>query len=291
MSELRVLEEHARNLQTSVENVLREEIQKKVLQYLFMHGFFTQGIFQGGTALRLLYNNPRYSEDLDFVFKKSNSETFQQIENFFKGIEKNLKATLDFVQDVEVQNQKSTDMIKRINLRFKIKSYPKKLRLQCEFVNIQAYTSTPKNMVSDITIVTESVDEILADKIVAVFLRDYVKGRDLWDIYYLFTQLNANIDGQLVSKKILDYGTPPTHWEQIMTTVITKVNSAGLSALKQEMLKFMPGRVFEIYSPLFPDVVEVTCKVLKEVAHKVSESEVKRKKEEIFRTLKEKNKL
>lgn len=45
---------------------LREILQEIVLYALNNAGFFKYAVFYGGTALRILYKLPRYSEDLDF---------------------------------------------------------------------------------------------------------------------------------------------------------------------------------------------------------------------------------
>ena len=44
----------------------REYLQARILQMLQDHGAFANWAFLGGTALRFLFNLPRYSENLDF---------------------------------------------------------------------------------------------------------------------------------------------------------------------------------------------------------------------------------
>ena len=61
--------------------VLREELQKTILTALSHEGYFTSLVFQGGTALRLFYGNPRFSEDIDFVIKQG--ETPKDIKKSF----------------------------------------------------------------------------------------------------------------------------------------------------------------------------------------------------------------
>lgn len=51
---------------------LREILQEIVLAALSDAGFFKHAVFYGGTALRILYNLPRFSEDLDFSLIKPN---------------------------------------------------------------------------------------------------------------------------------------------------------------------------------------------------------------------------
>jgi len=53
-------------------DALREILQEIVLLGLYDAGFFKHATFYGGTALRILHNLPRFSEDLDFSLLESN---------------------------------------------------------------------------------------------------------------------------------------------------------------------------------------------------------------------------
>src|SRR3989338_1462264 len=46
--------------------LLREEWEMVILKRLFESALGKNLVFKGGTALRLAYNSPRFSEDLDF---------------------------------------------------------------------------------------------------------------------------------------------------------------------------------------------------------------------------------
>ena len=60
------LAEIARKLQTTQRNVIREYIQHLFLSELYKRKDSDALLFKGGTGLRILYESPRYSEDLDF---------------------------------------------------------------------------------------------------------------------------------------------------------------------------------------------------------------------------------
>src|SRR5512147_2472705 len=47
-------------------NRVREYLQARILERLQEGGAFVSWVFHGGTALRFLYDLPRFSEDLDF---------------------------------------------------------------------------------------------------------------------------------------------------------------------------------------------------------------------------------
>ena len=74
------------NSGATVKYIFQEEVQKSVLAALALKGCFNNLVFQGGTALRLFYNNPRFSEDIDLVLKEG--EKSYELSNFLLHIEK-----------------------------------------------------------------------------------------------------------------------------------------------------------------------------------------------------------
>jgi predicted nucleotidyltransferase component of viral defense system len=67
----------ARKFQTTELNVKREYFQHLFLSNFYQQPLTDQVFFKGGTALRMIYNSPRFSEDLDF---SSNVNDANQIE-------------------------------------------------------------------------------------------------------------------------------------------------------------------------------------------------------------------
>jgi predicted nucleotidyltransferase component of viral defense system len=85
----------ATKFQTTELNVEREYFQHLFLSYLSQQPASEHVFFKGGTALRILYNSPRFSEDLDF-----NSADIS-----YTGIESLVLATLS---QMEKENSKFT---------------------------------------------------------------------------------------------------------------------------------------------------------------------------------------
>jgi predicted nucleotidyltransferase component of viral defense system len=56
----------SRKLGIAVEQIVREEFELSVLRTLFESRVGDALVFKGGTALRLAYGSPRFSDDLDF---------------------------------------------------------------------------------------------------------------------------------------------------------------------------------------------------------------------------------
>lgn len=72
MIEKSFLENHANRIQTSLRNVVREYFQHLFLSYFYQQKKSEYFYFKSGTALKLIFNSPRFSEDLDFsAFKDS----------------------------------------------------------------------------------------------------------------------------------------------------------------------------------------------------------------------------
>ena len=64
------IDELAVKYQTTKINIYREYIQHVFLSLLYQQKESREILFKGGTALKLVYQSPRYSEDLDFSLGK-----------------------------------------------------------------------------------------------------------------------------------------------------------------------------------------------------------------------------
>jgi len=60
-----IKDQYPENLQRFERAILREYLQYKVLQAIFDSKYASKLAFLGGTALRIVYGNNRFSEDID----------------------------------------------------------------------------------------------------------------------------------------------------------------------------------------------------------------------------------
>src|SRR3989338_6977815 len=74
------LEQFTKQAQTKLVNVAREYCQHLFLSYLYQQPGSERLLFKGGTALRIVFHSPRYSEDLDFT---GVNITQQEVEDIF----------------------------------------------------------------------------------------------------------------------------------------------------------------------------------------------------------------
>src|SRR3989338_8236364 len=80
MLNLANLQNFIRQAQTQPENVIREYCEHLFLAFLYQLPGSDKLLFKGGTALRIVFRSPRYSEDLDFTGSNINQ---LQIEDLF----------------------------------------------------------------------------------------------------------------------------------------------------------------------------------------------------------------
>lgn len=92
---------------------LREILQEIILYALSKTDFFDHAVFYGGTALRILYGLPRYSEDLDFSLLKEDS-SFDLL-NYEKVIVNTL-ATYGF--EAIIQHKKKSNEMSQVKSAF-----------------------------------------------------------------------------------------------------------------------------------------------------------------------------
>ncbi|MBI5734071.1 MAG: nucleotidyl transferase AbiEii/AbiGii toxin family protein, partial [Candidatus Kerfeldbacteria bacterium] len=75
--------------QTSEQNVAREYCQHLFLSYLYKGNGAERVLFKGGTALKIVFKSPRFSEDLDFsAYNISIPKINQLVDEVLKDINK-----------------------------------------------------------------------------------------------------------------------------------------------------------------------------------------------------------
>jgi len=80
--EQRIIEEAAKNRGISPDAVIREYYEYLLLKELYESPVGDKIVFKGGTAMRIFYGLPRYSDDLDFTMEqKFTFETFSKAVN------------------------------------------------------------------------------------------------------------------------------------------------------------------------------------------------------------------
>lgn len=167
----------AKKYQTVDLNVRREYFQHLFLSYFYQQAKASTVFFKGGTALRVIYQSPRFSEDLDF-----NAEGLD-----IKAIEEVILDTLSQIQKenvaVNIAESKQTSggyfatLEFGINILINLQISLRKKKTRGEVVTI------PNDFIPVYTIVALSTNQLTGEKMQALLERK--KPRDFYDLYFI----------------------------------------------------------------------------------------------------------
>jgi len=237
------------------EHAIREISQEVILASLGRTDFFKHAIFQGGTCLRIFYGLNRFSEDLDFILRKSDTD--------FK-----LKPQLQILSNelhaygyiIEIVDRSNTDITVRkafikddsigklLQLNHAGRIGPlRKIRIKLEVdtnppigsgVEIK-YVDFP--FISSVTVQDKS--SLFAGKIHALLCREYIKGRDWYDFIW-YTSQKTKINYKFLSSALKQQG--PWEGQDIQTDLNwcvnklkDKITSIDWETTKNDVRKFV----------------------------------------------------
>ena len=241
-----------------LDQVIREELQRLILRYLSERGFFVHGVFQGGTAIRLVYGGTRFSEGLDFVLRPGRTIAGLSLAGLLEGLPSFMRREVPFADRSSLREEKAEAMFARYRCRLELQAPIGGLVINLEFSGVPSQSPRPHVMRSDtvdVAIVAEDESEILVDKLVALALRPYVKGRDIWDTWFLTHERHvAAPEAGAVVAKAADHGATLMELTNRIRYSKTHIETIGLAALDAEMKRFLPARLYDAMAPTFPDI-------------------------------------
>lgn len=174
-------------------NVMREYLQARILGALQRAGAMIPLAFHGGTALRFLYATARYSEDLDFALEKDKSRYDFRV--YLQVIRSELSAE-GYAPEIKVNDKKTVHnaFVRFPGLLHELDLSPQ--RSEVLAIKIEVDTNPPAGAVLSTSIVRRHVTlqlqhhdraSLLAGKLHAFLQRSYLKGRDLYDLFWYFS--------------------------------------------------------------------------------------------------------
>ncbi len=222
--------------QTSEQNVRREYFQHLFLSYFYQQPQAVNIFFKGGTALRLLYNSPRFSEDLDF---NSSAIRFSEIEQLLLDTlaqmeKENIRFVLKEAKQTTggflgIVSFEVSEALIDIQIEISLREGEKKgetFAVSNDFV-------PPYNVVA----VTEA--ELVSGKVRALLQRK--KARDFYDLYFILrSHLSVSKKKELfpqvldiLKKTNINFGRelkqflPKSHWMIIKDFKLTLEREIG----------------------------------------------------------------
>lgn len=215
-------------------NAMREYLQAYTLRVMSDFGVFHTTAFVGGTALRFLYNLPRFSEDLDFSITEGKRYAFVDL------IKKIKQELILAGYDISISyNEKKTvqhAFIKFGELMYEAGISP--IKDQKFSIKIEIDTKPPEGAVLKTDIVNKyfplsflsyDVSSLFSGKLHALLSRKYTKGRDFYDLgWYLskWKDLSPNI--RLLKNSLVQTGwkgelPENKNWRKILYDIVKKV--------------------------------------------------------------------
>ncbi|MBN1665739.1 MAG: nucleotidyl transferase AbiEii/AbiGii toxin family protein [Anaerolineales bacterium] len=171
-------------------NLAREYLQARILGALQRSGAMLSLAFHGGTALRFLYSHGRFSEDLDFALERAQEQ--YDFRRYLQAVRSELTPE-GYNVELKVRDQKAVHsaFVRFPGLLFELGISAQ--RSEGLAVKIEVDTQPPggaqlaTSIVRRFTVLQlqhHDPASLLAGKLHAVLQRPYMKGRDLFDLFW-----------------------------------------------------------------------------------------------------------
>jgi len=197
------LEKYANKNQTNFLNVAREYFQHFFLSTFYKQKGCENFLFKGGTALKLVFGSPRFSEDLDFsgvkngvIYENILAEVLNDLEKegFKLELEESKKTSGGFLSILKVD---------LFGLNFEIFQ---EISFRPEKFLSKELALVSSELIPSYRVYLLAREKLVEEKLTALLTRQ--KPRDFFDLYYFFRNQELHRFLKLDSekrKKILDF--------------------------------------------------------------------------------------
>ena len=229
-------------------NRVREFLQILALKILSDKGYFKNIAFVGGTALRIMHDLRRFSNDLDFSLVNKKGYNFEKLvsdlENELRlfGLDVEMKAKVEkvvqsvFVKFPGVLNEAGVTASREQKLAIKVEvdtSPPSGESIQSSLIN-KTYLFTVTGF---------DLPSLFATKLHACLFRKYSKGREFYDlIWYLGKKVEPNY-------KLLNNAIKQTEGkdmnlgrDNIKQFLVDRLKNVDFSAAKKDVEPFLEDK-------------------------------------------------
>ena len=248
--------------------------QSEVAQLILLHQLYMQKgshnlIFRGGTAIRWCYGGSRFSEDIDFVTPLAPEAVKSILTNALKGAEKVMIAHFG-IGAVTIREKPARAESMKCFIDFQPETSREKIsiKLECEGLVAKQLPEIKNHVLSSLpavtyliaagdflvprpnaVIVAETPAEILSDKVRSLLERRYLKGRDLFDVWYLRTVLKTAVASEIVERKLGMYRATFVARRDIdfFASPSKQGETAMREAIEQDLSRFLPPEVLAVH--------------------------------------------
>lgn len=260
-------------------NALREILQEIALAGLHRGGFFKYAAFYGGTALRIFYGLPRFSEDLDFTLLEKDPDF--DISDFLEAVRDEMEA---YGLSVEL-HKKDKAFASQIDSAFlKTDTIWQELELTARFpqltggsipairIKLEVDIDPPLHFETEQKLLlrpfsfyvnTLTLPDLFAGKLHALLFRQWgnrVKGRDWFDMEW-YIRRETPVSLRHFSARALeswDLKVPLENCEQLRALLLERIATVDIGQAKADIQRFIPrgSTALDIWSrDYFADLV------------------------------------
>jgi len=244
------------------ENALKEIIQEIALLGLWRAKFFEHAAFYGGTALRILYNLDRFSEDLDFSLLKPQPKF--SLAPYLKSIEAELSG-MGFGVTVTEKKKNINTAIESAFIKASTKEHLLKIKVP-RLIADRAHNNANLNIKLEIdtdppggfeteaktllqpipfSINTYQKPDLFAGKLHAILQRSWkgrVKGRDYYDfVWYVARDVPVHLSH--LEQRLRQSGgwseVRPMQASDLLALLEEKLNEVDIETAKKDVLPFL----------------------------------------------------
>ncbi|MFA4873412.1 MAG: nucleotidyl transferase AbiEii/AbiGii toxin family protein [Patescibacteria group bacterium] len=199
MIDTNLLASESKRIDISPDRLVREAWEILILDQLSQTPWSKHLIFKGGTALRLAWGSPRFSEDLDFSLAATIS--FTDFRTFCNDLPKKLGNSLT-TQDV-TKKRFTFFALFRINDPSLFKAFSVKLEISTRlpYLKKEGYALKILNtnlLPQQVLLPVETLAALWDDKLAT--LRDRKEPRDLFDLWYLSQILQRPLPAIMINR-------------------------------------------------------------------------------------------
>ncbi len=231
-----VLKEFSPLEQQFKRNVLREYLQYKILDIIYKSDFSNSLVFLGGTALRIIHGNTRFSEDLDFDNLGMDELDFTKLSDFIKyeleldGYEIEMKQILKgayhcYIKFPELLYREKLSPVKSEKILIQLDTEPQNYKYESEKFLLKKFALFR-------FIQTVPVSTLLSQKIAALLGKKRGKGRDYFDVTFLFSKTSP--DFRYLSEKLEIH-----NMDKLKKTLLENADSVDLKELAADVRPFI----------------------------------------------------
>ncbi len=188
--------------QTSFRNIAREYVQNLFLRNFYMVKGSQEFLFKGGTALRIVFGSPRFSEDLDFT----GTNTYSHYENILTNTLYNLSLE-GLTVDITESKPTSGGHLANINVTLfdEIIEIKNQISFRDSSVKMSENIIVSSSLVPAYNLFLLDRKILVEEKVTALITRN--KPRDFFDLYYILRDASLRQELRLTAdqrKKIND---------------------------------------------------------------------------------------